>query len=426
MSTKILIVSYYWPPAGGIGVQRWLQFSKHLIRWGYEVIIYTPENPSYPQIDEELNAKIPKGITVIKQKIWEPYAIAEKLNPTNKEYKAGNFNTKNPSLRSRISVLIRGNLFIPDARKFWIKPSVRFLSQYIKTHEIENIITTGPPHSMHLIGLGLKKKNPHLNWIADFRDPWTTISYHQELNLSPKAAQKHNRLEKEVLQSANTVMAASFTDAKYYKDEGANSVSITNGYDTLLPQKTSKNQHFIFAYVGKLELQRNPQIVWQALEELCEEHANFQKDLQIEIAGNIESSILQNLKKSPLSQNLLYRGLISHSESQELIAKADLLFLSNFDREESKGIIPGKLFEYLSSGNPILSLGPEAADVSTILDSTEAGKHFLYTEVEEVKAYILQIYQNWKNEKKSVNSKSIEKYSRENQAKKILPLIKEK
>ena len=231
---KVLIITYYWPPSGGAGVQRWLKFVKYLREFGWEPVVYTPENPEAPAIDMSLEKDIPENLTVIKTKIWEPYSVYKKLvgiKPEEK-IKAGFLSeNKKPSLIENISVKIRGNFFIPDARKFWIKPSIKFLTKYLKDNPVDAIVSTGPPHSMHMIALGLKKKL-NIPWLADFRDPWTNIDFYEELNLSASADKKHHQMEKSVLENADTVSVISRTMAVDFKRlYNRHYEVITNGFD---------------------------------------------------------------------------------------------------------------------------------------------------------------------------------------------------
>ena len=185
---KVLIITYYWPPSGGAGVQRWLKFAKYLSDFGWEPIIYTVENGEYPVLDYDLLDEVPKGITVLKTPIWEPYSIYKKFTGRKKEDKINSgflSEKKNPKLLEKLSIWIRGNLFIPDARKFWIKPSVNFLTNYLIDNPVDIVVSSGPPHSSHIIALKLKEKNK-LPWLADFRDPWTNIYYYKELLLNKK------------------------------------------------------------------------------------------------------------------------------------------------------------------------------------------------------------------------------------------------
>jgi len=193
---KALIITYYWPPSGGAGVQRWLKFVKYLREFGWEPIVYTPENPEFPEIDESLYSDIPENLTVIKTPIREPYTAYKKFIGRTKKEKinAGFLSEKkrNPFLEN-ISVWIRGNFFIPDARLLWIKPSVKFLLKYLTGNPVDIIISTGPPHSMHIIAMKLNE-SLKLPWVADFRDPWTNIDFYKDLKLTSWADSRHHNM----------------------------------------------------------------------------------------------------------------------------------------------------------------------------------------------------------------------------------------
>lgn len=441
---KVLIVTYYWPPAGGPGVQRWLKFAKYLPEFGWEPIIYTPENPSYPLIDTTLIKEVPENLRIVKTKIWEPYQLAEKLSKSNKKFKGGQFDVgKNQSFLSKLSIFIRGNFFIPDARKFWVKPSIRFLKQYLTENQIDTIVTTGPPHSLHLIGLGLKKELPALKWIADFRDPWTEISYYKHLKLTLSSDKKHKQLEKSVFESADLTLATSYTDAENFKKNGANAFCVTNGFDELesrsvgeseslnsesigiLKPSNSKNfkPKFTLSYVGVLEQLRNPENLWKALQQLCEKNPEFSDDFELKFAGRVDEKILTKIENSVLKNHIKNLGYLSHNDSIKEMQNSDLLLITNFPNESSKGIIPGKLFEYLATGKHIISFGPEGADVQRILNKTSAGKHFDYSGTIEIQDYISSLYQAWKSGKSPDNSSDINEFSRKELTKKLSELI---
>ena len=389
-SKKVLIVTYYWPPAGGPGVQRWLKFAKYLPEFGWEPIIYTPENPSYPLVDETLIKEVPQDLKIVKTNIWEPYQIAEKFSKSNKKFKGGQFDVgKNQSFVSKLSIFIRGNFFIPDARKFWVKPSIKFLKEYLTENHIDTIVTTGPPHSLHLIGLELKKELPNLKWIADFRDPWTEISYYKHLKLTSSSDKKHRQLEKSVFENADLTLATSYTDAENFRKNGANAFCVTNGFDvseslsvgeleslneTPKPSnyKTLKPK-FTLSYVGVLEQLRNPENLWKSLKDLCETNPDFANDFELKFVGRIDDKILNDIENSVLKNNIKNLGYLSHDESVKEMEKSDLLLITNFPNESSKGIIPGKLFEYLATGLPVLTLGDPDGDSAKIL--LEAGRN---------------------------------------------------
>lgn len=428
---KILIITYYWPPAGGPGVQRWLKFAKYLPEFGWKPVIYTPENPSYPLLDESLMKDVPKDIEIVKTKIWEPYQLAEKLNKSNKKFKAGQFDVgKNQSWKSKLSIWVRGNFFIPDARVFWVKPSVKFLENYLKENKIDVVVTSGPPHSLHLIGLNLKKKLPHLKWIADFRDPWTKISYYKHLKLTKSSDKKHRQLESDVFKNADITLATSYTDAENFKKNGANAVCITNGFDESDASKTPKSsdsqtlkQRFTLSYIGVLEQLRNPENLWKTLDDLVKTNADFAENFTLKFAGRIDEKILNSIENSALKNHILNLGYLSHDKAIDEMAKSSLLLITNFPNESSKGIIPGKIFEYLATGKQIISFGPNDADVAEILNETKAGKHFSYSDSETIKNFILEKFELWKNGNLLENTQNIQQFSRKNLTKKLVEIL---
>jgi hypothetical protein len=203
MVKKVLIIAYYWPPSGGSGVQRWLKFVKYLPGFGWEPYVFTPENPSYAVKDESLLKDVPPEAEVIKFPIWEPYGAFSKVSSAVGDKKTAEQPTlaygKDKSFFQKLTTWIRGNFFIPDPRVFWVRPSVKFLTDFLRDNDIKTIITTGPPHSIHLIGYRLKKKNPSLKWIADFRDPWSEWGLLDSLSLGKFARSIHTRMESNVL-----------------------------------------------------------------------------------------------------------------------------------------------------------------------------------------------------------------------------------
>ena len=426
---RILIITYYWPPAGGPGVQRWLKFTKYLPEFGWKPTVFIPENPSYPIIDHSLVEEVPHHVNVIRSKIWEPYRFAEKLSKKNEKFKGGQFDVgKKQSWKSRLSIWVRGNFFIPDARVFWVKPSAKYLKKYLRENHFDAVVTTGPPHSLHLIGLALKKDFPDFKWIADFRDPWTEISYYKHLKLAKNADRKHRKLEKMVFQQADITLATSFADAESFSKKGANAICITNGFDTEPDSANSNfkgnNGKFTLAYIGILEQLRNPSVLWAALSELVNEQPDFATNLELRFVGRVDEHILNELASVGLFGYIIDTGYVEHQRSVKEMNEADLLLITNFPDPASRGIIPGKIFEYLATGNRIISFGPADADVEKILAQTEAGKHFQYTEHAAAKNFILETFREWQNNGLTKNSKGkTEIYSRRNLTRQLAEIL---
>ena len=380
---KVLIISYYWPPAGGSGVQRWLKFSKYLPKYGWKPIIYTPENPYFEVKDKELLNDIPDDTEIWKTPIWEPYAFKDKLfGKGNKSQSAGVFSNKK-SLKNRVLNWVRGNVFIPDPKRYWIKPSVKFLSNKIKEEGIEHIITTGPPHSMHLIGLGLKKLSPNLRWIADFRDPWSELDLLDEFHLSKLSRKKHKSLENKVLRIANIILTVSESWINSLNNLGANKVElITNGYDAQdIDVKPKANDKFIIGHYGLLNHLRNPRYLWRTLAKLCDEDVDFDSKLEIHLSGNIDAEIIKEIELYPkLKGKVKQLGYLTHNEVLESYNEASVLLLLLFNSNSGKGNYPAKIFEYFAAQRPILAFGPSESDAKNLIAKTNSGIYFSYDE----------------------------------------------
>ncbi|UBZ06666.1 glycosyltransferase [Salegentibacter mishustinae] len=425
---KVLIITYYWPPAGGPGVQRWLKFVKYLRDFGIEPVVYIPENPNYPLLDDSLENEIPEGITILKKPIFEPYQIAGLFSKAQtKTISKGIIAAeKNQSFVQKSLLFIRGNLFIPDARKFWIKPSVKFLKTYLKEEGIKKIITTGPPHSLHLIGLKLKQELD-LKWIADFRDPWTQIGYHKKLKLTESSKKKHLNLEREVLNSANQIITTSFTTKAEFKEKTSKPISvITNGFDAEEneAQTNELDGKFSISHIGSLLSERNPENLWKALAELVKENSDFEKDLELKLAGTVSEEVISSIKSTGLGDKLQLLGYVSHNQAIALQQKSSLLLLIEINSEETRGIIPGKLFEYLMSKRPILAIGPQKWDVQQILEETDSGEYFQYSARNKLKGVILSQYKKYKEGDANFVKGEISQYGRKNLTEELASLIK--
>ncbi len=424
---RVLIICYYWPPAGGPGVQRWLKFVKYFRDFGVEPVLYIPKNPNYPVTDTSLSEEIPKGLEVLQKKIREPYKYAQLFSKKKtQKMSSGIIEEKNPSALEKLMLFARGNLFIPDARVGWVRPSVAFLKNYLtENKDIETVITTGPPHSLHLIGMQLKE-NLGIRWIADFRDPWTTIHYHKSLRLTKSAQKKHKRMEREVLQSADTIVVTSPSTQRDFQKMTQRPVAlITNGFDTIsLDEKINKDEKFSLVHIGSLLSNRNPKLLWETLSEICLENAQFKEDLVIKLVGLVSKEVKDTIASVGLSEKLELPGYVSHQEAQQYQHKAQVLLLVEMNKAETQVILPGKLFEYLRAKRPILAIGPEGSDIEPILEDVGAGVFFGYSDKEKLKEQLLQHYQNYQDNALENLSVAIEQYHRKALTEKYTQLIK--
>ena len=422
---SVLIILYYWPPAGGPGVQRWLKFVKYLPEYGVKPIVYVPSNPNYPIVDEGLIDEIPESVKIIKQPIKEPYRFAGFLSKKkSKSISKGIIPSKDSqTIIDKLLLFIRGNLFIPDARKKWVRPSVQYLSTYIKDFNIETIITTGPPHSLHLIGLELKK-SVDVKWIADFRDPWTTIGYHKQLRLTKSSQKKHKFLEKNVLQVADEVIVTSHVTKKEFSAIASRPITvITNGYDLLPSIKTNLDTQFSLAHIGSLLSERNPSVLWKVLKDLIDDYPDFANDFKLKLVGHVSEEVLKSLDKYGLINHLDNIGYVTHREAVASQRNSQLLLLIEIDSPETVSIIPGKIFEYMVSGRPIVAIGPKGSDVETILNETNTGKYFNYDSYEALKNIILEHYFSYKKGKLQAHGIGLQKFSRKSLTQTLVELL---
>ncbi len=424
---KLLIITYYWPPAGGPGVQRWLKFVKYLPDFDVQPIVFVPENPTYPIVDSNLVAEVSDKAIILKTPIFEPYQLASFLskNKTKKISSGIIPNQKKQSFLEKVMLWVRGNLFIPDARVFWVKPSVAYLEKYIRENEIDTIITSGPPHSLHLIGLELKQKM-NLKWLADFRDPWTTIGYHKSLRLSQYAAKKHKQLERQVLNTADTIIVTSKTTKAEFQALTTKPIEvITNGFDVEKVDKQSLDTKFSLAHIGSFLSERNPKIVWESLVELCAEIPDFKSHLEIKLIGAISQEVLETIEQFGLNLYLNNLGYVSHAEAVAHQRKSQVLLLIEINSEETKSILPGKLFEYMVSERPILAIGPKDSDFAEIITNTNSGVFFEYSEKAKLKQTIQEYYNQFLVGKLQSHAVGLQQYSRKNLTQQLVELLRQ-
>jgi glycosyltransferase involved in cell wall biosynthesis len=414
---KVLVITYYWTPAGGSAVYRWLKFTKYLREFGWEPIVYTAENGEYSELDPENEKDIPTGITILKQPIWEPYQLYKRFigQKTTEKVNVGFLTEKKkPAMAERISVWVRGNFFIPDARRFWIKSSVNYLSNWIAENPVDMIISSGPPHSMHLIAMKLKDRL-NLPWIADFRDPWTKIDFYKELHLTWLADKKHHRLEKEVVSNASCVVTVGNQIKEEFEAIGAKKVIvITNGFDTAdrIEETVERDCEFSLAHFGTVNKARNPELLWQVLADLVKENIEFAKNLKIKFVGRIDQAVLASIRSYNLESYLLKIDFLPHKEVLRLQKQSQVLLLLINQTHNAQGILTGKFFEYLAAERPILAIGPTEGDVASILNTSKAGTMIDFNDYSGLKNALSAMFDAYKENRLLVNTSGIIQYSR--------------
>ena len=396
---RVLIISYYWPPTGGSGVQRWVKFAKYLPEEGWQPVIYTPENPEQLAKDTSLEAEVPEETEVIKTHIIEPYELYKKVlrksGHSKEAVEVNPVNAQHKSLLQKAAMWVRGNLFRPDPRCLWIRPSVRFLKKYLAEHPVDLIVSTGPPQSMHLIGLRLARETG-LPWIADFRDPWTRIFYFKHLQMTKATERWHEKMEKKVLDEASAVVAVSPLVQQEFQAMTDTPVElITNGFDECDFEGSEcteayggPEKNFTITHTGLFAADGNPTVLWDVLSEKCAKDEQFRKLLKIKLIGKNDEQIIKALEDRGLKDMLEDMGYQPHSAAVQEQRTASVLILPLRKEPEYKAVLPGKLFEYMASFRPVLGIGQTDGAMAMILNETKTGKVIDWEDKEGISEYI--------------------------------------
>lgn len=418
---KILLIAYHWPPTGGVSVQRWVKLVKYLSRLGWDITVYTPSHPLRDTEDPTLLAQIPAGVRIITQPAIEPTRLIKRLSGKRSHPGIGltQEEGKKRTIIQRLILWIRANLFIPDARCLWIGPSVRFLSRYIRQNPQDAIITTGPPHSMHLIGLKLKRRL-NITWVADFRDPWVHIDYMHRLPLSTRAKRRHEYLERKVVERASATVTVTPTWAEEFRQHHPPRVElIPNGYDPEdFPESIDRPQdeRFTLLHMGSMNPDRNPLELWSALEQLQKEGIINPSNFRFLAHGQVDYSVKQSIAEHGITPLVQLLPPIPHAQVASLLQSASMLLLCINRGPEAKGMLTGKLYEYLAAQRPILCLGPRDGEAARAVAECKSGETFTPKQETELTLYLREQIQRKETPIHVGKKELILKYSREQQA----------
>lgn len=375
----VLILTYYWPPAGGPGVQRFLKFARYLRAFGWEPVVVTPENGSYPNLDPSLEADVPEGMEVIRTGTLEPFALYNRLS--GKKGKAVSVAMTgykdNNSPVQRLAKWVRANAFIPDARIGWKRYAVAAARKRIRQGGIHAVITTGPPHSTHLAGLALRRKpvaGQPLPWLADLRDPWTTVYYNAFFPRTARTERVDQALENRVLREADQTVVISPGMEREFAGRAKALQVIVNGFDEedLYRGERAASTHFRLCYIGNMKPNQQVPELWKAAAQCCAEDEAFKRDFRVHFTGSLDGSVAALIEEAGLGEALITDGFVQHTEATKRMALAPMLLFPIPDAPDNGRILTGKIFEYLAAGNRMLSIGPKDGDAAGLL--AEAGK----------------------------------------------------
>ena len=397
MQKRVLIITYYWPPSGGSGVQRWLKFAKYLPEVGWEPVIFTPENPDFDLQDETLLKEISPELEVIRFPIWEPYQLFAKVKKQAKRHPSRILEQPKKGLLEKIAIWLRANVLVPDPRVFWVRPSVKFLSELMQSGQFQAVITTGPPHSLHLIGLQLKERFG-LPWIADFRDPWSQWEFLDTLPMWSIVRRKHEALERSVLLRADAVLTISPTFQRDLEKIAQRPVElVTNGYDpTDIPAdfapRAKEGGCLHLVYTGIIDAIRNPLPLMEALKA---EFESTGEKVSWTFVGKVSEQIRAYVAADTwLRTRITFVGYVAHDKVMDYYAQADALVLILTDTKNAQGNIPGKLFEYLATGLPILALGDALGDAAVLLARAGGAPVLAHGDERGIRKQLRELYES--------------------------------
>ncbi len=429
MGKKALIITYYWPPSGGGGVQRWLKFAKYLPDFDWQPIIFTPENPDFELQDDTLLKDIPDSCEVLKLPITEPFGVYKKLLGKKANQQQGVVSKGKSSLLGKMAIWVRGNWFIPDARMLWIKPASKFLVKYLKDNPVDVIITTGPPHSMHMIGAAVKKKTG-IPWLADFRDPWSQWDVLPQLQLTQKSWEKHKQMEFEVLNMADKVLTVSKRLGQALDElAGVPGVEvITNGFDEsdFTKQEPQKADEFVMVHMGLLNEGRNPGKLWRVLNKKCAHDPEFREELSIILAGTIEQGVKEELDRLEyLKERVTTLDYVPHEEALTIYQRASVFLLLVNNTSNSSWIIPGKLYEYLAGSKPILPFGRKESDANDLLEACGYDPFLSYDDQSGIEERINQLYAQYKSGEQVIDPQQVSRFTRKRLTKSLVEILED-
>ena len=399
----IILVSYYWPPAGGSGVQRWWFFTNELVKRGWTIDVITVQRPAGIPIDSSFVDQAHPNINTYPLSIWEPGKYL--------------YSTTKPKTSNRLFSYfvrwIRANFFFPDARQFFIKPAIRLVKKRLAVQPTQWLITTGPPHSMHMVGRAIRKSND-VQWLADFRDPWTQFYVNQELPMMSFVRKTHKRIEQQVISTADHVVTTTPSLATLYSAVNSSVSCIYNGYERILEGTLS--EEFSITYTGVLKPNQHIKTLWSILYQLSSRDEAFANHAHLHLYG-----VYENKQIPPEMENqVTFHGYHTKEVIDNILPQSHILLLLGNDHPHSQFVIHGKLYAYMAARRPILAIVNKHSDMSKIIENYQLGATFLYTEIDQMTAWIATAFEDYKSKTSAPLQQPDQCFSRKKQAEQLL------
>ncbi|QTN38754.1 glycosyl transferase family 1 [Cryomorphaceae bacterium] len=414
---RVLIIAYYWPPAGGSGVQRCLKFAKFLPEFDWEPVVYTCENPAAFTWDHSLEKDVPEDLEVHKTRIFEPFELYKKITGQGKDAKVTDVmvQTGQESTIKKAAIWLRGNLYVPDAKVGWVRPSVQYLTRYLRKNPVDMILSSGPPHSVHLIGQKLHKQfgTP---WVADFRDPWTNIYSNRFMKRTAAAERRDLKHETSVLHEANAISVVSPGLEAEFGDRAQRVAQIYNGYDPDdIPTPSSvSREYFELCYTGNYKANQDLPELWSVIKELSAEIPGFSDEFRLHLVGKVANNVCNSLGDAGIDSMVRYTDSVPHQEAVEFMVDSELLLFPIPLDKTNKLILTGKIFEYLASRSEILGIGPVDGNAARILSDADRHGMIDYCDRAQLKDRLRTSFLRWKEKGSALrhDGDAHERYSR--------------
>ena len=428
---RLLVITYYWPPSGGPGVQRCLKWVKYLPELGVEptVITVDADQATYPVRDESLRREVPPSVRIIRTATLEPFGSYQKL--TGRAVPHGGFaNEGTPSLTQKALRFVRGNLFIPDPRRGWNAYALAAVEKLLAQGErFDAVLTSSPPHSTQLIGLALQKKHS-LPWLADLRDPWTDIYYTKDLHRTAAAAWLDAHYESQVLRQADAVLVTSPETERLFRRKlpdlaKGKIVVLPNGYDAPDFQEESvpPADCLRITHTGTISARYHVENFFQAVADCARRYPAV--PLRLRFVGQVDAGIREQVAGAGLAGVTEFIPFVPHQESVAYLLSSSALLMAIPDVALNKGILPGKVFEYLAARKPVLCVGPAGCDADVVLRETGAGLALPYDNYELMCSTLEDLAQRWQRspDLDLPASPAVATYSRRGQAARLAGLV---